>query len=310
MDSLAQSEMMNRKVLRISIAFTVVFTLIALAVGFITSSQVILFDGIFNLVGVALGYLSLSAMHFIKKKDEWNYPFGKAAFEPFIAIVQYAIILYICVTNITTAVQAIISGGHEVDISSGMMYGLFSTIYNMAVFTYLLMLTKKHKTAISEVEIDQWKFSFLLGIGILIGFSLSYALSFTDFYAYRVFTDPILTIIITLLFGKTAILSMKNCIREMLQAAPPKEIIDFVTDKIVEIDKQYEFSNEVFRLAKVGNKIIIELDYVIESGSRLDSIVLQDKLRKEMTHAFAALPYEKWINVNFTSDLSLVDHSS
>jgi cation diffusion facilitator family transporter len=302
--------MVNQKVLRVSVIFTVIFTIVALTVGFLTSSQVILFDGIFNLVGIALTYLSISAMHFMKKKDEWNYPFGKATFEPFIAIVQYAIILYICVTNITTAVQVIIGGGHEVDMASGVIYGLFSTIYNMVIFTYLILLTKKHKTAISEVEVDQWKFSFLLGVGILIGFSISFGLSFTSFSAYRVYADPILTIVITLLFGRTAIISIKNCVREMLQAVPPKEIIDFVTGKIVEIDKQYEFSNEVFRLAKVGNKIIIELDYVIECGSQLDSIALQDKLRKELMNAFSELPYEKWVNVNFTSDLSLVEHSS
>ena len=308
MRSQVTSDMVNQKVLRVSVIFTVVFTIIALAVGFITSSQVILFDGIFNLVGIALTYLSISAMHFIKKKDEWNYPFGKATFEPFIAIVQYAIILYICVTNITTAVQVMIGGGHEVDIFSGVLYGLFSTTYNLCVVMYLRLLTRKHHTAISKVEIDQWKFSFLLGIGILIGFSISYGLSLTDFYPYRVFTDPILTIIITLLFAKTAIISMKNCMREMLQAAPPKEIIDFVTDKIVEIDQNYEFSNEVFRLAKVGNKIIIELDYVIECGSKLDSVKLQDQLRKELIDAVATLPYEKWVNVNFTSDMRFAEH--
>jgi predicted Co/Zn/Cd cation transporter (cation efflux family) len=96
----------------------------------------------------------------------------------------------------------------------------------------------------------------------------------------------------------------------MLQAAPSKEIVDFVTDQIVKIDKNYEFSNEIFRLAKVGNKVIIELDYVIECGSKLDSIVLQDKLRKELTDALAELPYEKWININFTSDIKFAEHSS
>jgi len=308
MSSQTTTNIINKKVLKISVIFTVIFTIIALTVGFITSSQVILFDGIFNLIGIALTYLSISAMSFIKKKDEWNYPFGKATFEPFIAVVQYAIILYICITNIVTATQTIIDGGHEIDIFSGVLYGLFSTIYNFIVFTYLKQLTKKHHTAISKVEIDQWKFSFLLGMGILIGFTLSYSLSFTDFYIFSVFSDPILTIIITLLFAKTAISSMKNCIREMLQATPPKEMTDFIAQKIVEISRSYEFSNEIFRLAKVGNKVIIELDYVIECGSKLDSIVLQDKLRKELTVAFTELPYEKWININFTSDEKLVEH--
>jgi len=299
-----------RKVLRISVIFTLIFTIIALLVGFIISSQVILFDGIFNLVGIALTYLSIAAMRFINKKDDWNYPFGKATFEPFIAVVQYAVIIYICLTNITTAIQVIIHGGHEVNIASGVLYGVFSTVYNFIVFTYLRLLTKKHPTAILEVEVDQWKFSFLLGMGILIGFSLSYALSLTQFYPARAFSDPILTIIITLLFGKTAIASIKNCVREILSATPPKELCDLITAKTREINQNYEFVDEIFRLAKVGNKIIIELDYVIEAGFALDSIVMQDQLRKELTSALAQLPYEKWININFTSDLQLAQHLS
>jgi len=295
-------DLMNEKILRKSVVFTVIFTIIALTVGFITSSQVILFDGIFNLVGIALTYLSVSAMKFMKKKDEWNYPFGKATFEPFIAIVQYAIILYICVSNITSAIHTILDGGHDVEILSGVVYGAFSTIYNFIIFTSLKLLTQKHQTAISQVEVDQWKFSFLLGVGILVGFSISFSLNFTQFYFLRVYSDPLLTIIITLLFGKTALFTMKDRIRELMQASPSVELIDFITEKITEIDAYYQFENEIFRLAKVGNKIIIELDYIIKPNSRLDSIILQDELRYKLTNAFSEIPYEKWININFTGD--------
>jgi len=306
MDSIS----INRRVLRSSVICTVIFTIVALTVGFLTSSQVILFDGVFNLVGIALTYLSISAMNFIKKKDEWNYPFGKAVFEPFIAIVQYAIILYICVMNIITAIQVIMGGGHEVSVTSGIIYGMFSTIYNFTVFIYLKNLTKKHHTAISDVEVDQWKFSFLLGSGILIGFTISFVLGFTPFIALRDYLDPILTIIITVIFTKTAIFSMKNCIKEMMQGTPPDEITSFITDRIIEIDRNYDFYDEIMRLAKVGNKLIIELDFVIESGAQLDSIIMQDKLRQELTDALSTLPYEKWININFTSDMRFATHIS
>jgi len=145
----------NRKVLIFSMIFTIVFMIIALIVGFLTSSQVILFDGIFSMVGVILTYLSLSALKFIKKKDDWNYPFGKATFEPFVAVIQYCIILYICINNITTGIQVILDGGHEVDILSGIFYGGFSLVFNVIVFVYLKNLAKKNATAIAEVEIAQ-----------------------------------------------------------------------------------------------------------------------------------------------------------
>ncbi|MCL1924651.1 MAG: cation diffusion facilitator family transporter [Defluviitaleaceae bacterium] len=303
-----QTEQINKKILLTSITCTIIFTIIALTVGFFTSSQVILFDGIFNLIGVVLTYLSISAMKFIKKKDDWNYPFGKATFEPFIAIVQYAIILYICVTNITTAIDVILSGGHLVDISSGMLYGAFSVIFNLLVFLYLSKLAKKGKTAIAEVEIDQWKFSLLLGFGILIGFSISFFLSRTALEAYTAYIDPILTILITLMFSKTAIKAIKSCIRELMHAAPEPETFTFIKEKLSELKEKYEFTDKVLRLGKVGAKLIVEVDFIVKSGKKLDSILIQDELRRELIAYLDELPLEKWININFTSDKEMTIH--
>lgn len=187
MQSPVSSDIINHKVLTYSVIFTVVFTIVALVVGLLTSSQVILFDGIFNLVGVALTYLSIISMKFIKKKDAWNYPFGKETFEPFIVITQYCIILFVCISNISTAVQIILEGGREINITSGILYGVFAAIYNLSIFLYFKFLTKDHLTAIAEVEIAQWKFGMLLSGAILIGFNLAKILERTPLVEYQNF---------------------------------------------------------------------------------------------------------------------------
>jgi len=297
-------------VLTYSVSFTIIFTVVALGVGLLTSSQVILFDGIFNLVGVALTYLSIISMKFIKKKDSWNYPFGKETFEPFIVITQYCIILFVCMSNITTAVQIILEGGRVINISSGILYGMFAAIYNLLVFGYLKFLTRVHFTAIAEVEIAQWKFGTLLSGTILLGFSLAWLLERTPLVAYQNFIDPVLTIIITIAFIKTAILSITKCVKELLLATPEKEITVKIMEKIDLIKGNYDYLDRVLRLGKVGGKIILEIDYVIEQGSDLDSISKQDELRNQVTYALAEIPYEKWININFIGDIKWAEHMS
>ena len=300
-------DVINKKVLNRSVIFTIAYTIMALVIGFLTSSQVILFDGIFNLAGVALTYLSIFAMKFINKRDSWNYPFGKDTFEPFIAITQYFIILYICITTVTNAVRVIMDGGHVVNITYGMLYGLFATGFNIAVYMYLKFLTKKHLTPIAQVEIDQWKFSCLLSVGILIGFSISWILDKTALAAYSSYADPALTIVITLIFGKTAIFAIKGCVRELLMAKPSDEIVESINKKLEIVNNGYELSNHVLRLGKVGGKLIIEIGYVIEKKSKMDSIQMQDSLRKELTRQLDEIPYEKWVNVTFTGDVKWVE---
>ena len=276
------SDRINQNVLRSSVICTVIYTVIALTIGFITSSQVNLFDGVFNLVGIALTYLSILAVKFIKKPDRGNYPFGKEAFEPFIALLQYAIILYICLSNIVTAINTILQGGHAIDLLSGISYGLFGAVYNTLVFGYLKMLTKKHSSAIADVEIDQWKFSLLLSMGILVGFSLSWFLNLTPWTVLTSYVDPALTLVITIMFGRTAILSIKGCIRELLGAKPTGEIEAIITEQVNNVCTAKDFKDRILRFGKVGGKVIIEIDYVIEKDSPLDSVVEQDKLRYQL----------------------------
>lgn len=302
------SHIVNQKVLRSSVICTSIYTVIALTVGFLTSSQVILFDGIFNLIGVALTYLSIFSVKFIKKPDIGNYPFGKEAFEPFIALIQYAIILYICFSNLVTAVNTILHGGQIIDIMSGISFGLFGAVFNLLVFGYLKMLTKKHSSAISEVEIDQWKFSLLLSTGILIGFSLSWGLDFTPWHRLNAYVDPVLTMLITLIFAKTAIVSIKSCVRELLGAKPDEEIEALIKAQVDQVCIGVDFKERILRFGKVGGKVIIEIDYVIEENSHLDSVAEQDKLRRQLVEGLKQLPYEKWVNVSFMGDNRLCQH--
>jgi len=308
MVSETMTDLVNKKVLRSSVICTTIYTIVALTVGFLTHSQVILFDGIYNTVGIGLTYLSILSMKFINKPDSGNYPFGKEAFEPFIALIQYGIILYLCVSNLVTAVNTIFEGGHVIDLVSGMAFGILGSAFNITVFVYLKMLSKTHSSAIAEVEIDQWKFSVFLSVGILFGFTLSWLLNLSAWYYYTAYVDPVLTILITLLFGQTAIVSIKHCVRELLGAKPSDEVVSIIDAQVEQLCTAKDFKDRILRVGKVGGKVIIEIDYVIEEGSLLDSVLEQDKLRHQLLDGLQQLPYEKWVNVGFVSDASLSEH--
>ena len=293
----------NKRVLNKSVVFTIIYTIVALIVGFFTRSQVIIFDAIFNLAGLALTYLSIFSLKFINKRDSLNYPYGKETFEPFIAITQYFIILYICITTITSSVQIILEGGHVVNTTYGMLYGFLTAIFSIGVYIYLKTITKSNLTSIGQVELDQWKFGCLLSIGILVGFGISWIMEKTEFAEYSYYTDPALTIIITIIFGKTAIFAIKGCVRELLMAKPSEEIVKSIGEILEAVNSKYGLANHVLRLGKVGGKLIIEIGYIIKKNSKMDSIEIQDCLRKELTQKLICIPYEKWINVTFTGDM-------
>lgn len=80
-------------------------------VGFISSSNLILFNGVKNLLAAIFTFPSVIALKFIRKEDIEKYPFGKEGMEPIVAIVQYCALIYICISNVVTAVHFLLSGG-------------------------------------------------------------------------------------------------------------------------------------------------------------------------------------------------------
>lgn len=302
-------EEVNNKVLGWSVFFTICYTVVAVVIGLLTFSQAILFDAVTNLVGIVLTYVSVFTMKFIKKKDSWNYPFGKAVFEPFIVIVQYCIILGLCITNAFTAVQVILMGGHEMNISSGILYGFFGSVYSLAIIYFLRSISNKNPTAISELEIDQWRFTALGTVGILFGFSLALFLSRTPLVPYIAFVDPVLTLCITMFFARIAILAIGKSIKELLSGKPSEDITKIIEQKVEQVSSQYKFRDKVLRLGKSGGQIIIEIDYIIEQDCLLDCVYMQDKLRSQLKNTLTELSYEKWLNVNFSGDIKWSEHT-
>jgi len=293
----------DNHLLKYSVVFSFILSITAIIIGFITASQVILFDGIFTLIGIVLTFLSIVSVKFIKKKDFKNYPFGKEAFEPFIVITEYCIILLVSISNMVSAIQVILAGGTDMDINSGIIYGLLSSILCFTAYRVLKYTAKRNATAIEKIEVEQWKYSFLFSIAMLIGFCTAWILSQTRLISYVIYVDPVLAILITLLFIRTSLSSIYKNIKELLYAAPSPELTSLIEEKINYINHSYHFSNTVLRIGKVGQELIIEIDYIIEENSELDSIRKQDKLRTELNRTLSEIPYKKWLSVTFTGDI-------
>jgi len=298
-----QKKKKYNNILMHSIILSIIFSIAALTFGFLMSSFVILFDGIFALVGVILTYISVLSVKFIKKKDLKNYPFGKEAFEPFIVLIQYSIILIVSITSIINATQVILEGGIDTDIESGVFYGILSSIFCYAAYIYLKYLAKKNPTEIEKVEIEQWKFSFLFSLAMLIGFSVAWIFTRTPLVPYVIFVDPALNILITMAFIITSVTAIRNCVKELLSAAPSEELTSFITEKVKNISSEYHYLDMVLRLGKVGRELIIEIDYIIEENSLMDSIRIQDQLRDNLAGSLEEIPYKKWLNVSFVGDM-------
>ena len=302
-------EKATQKALMFNIAFVATHSLIALIVGFLVSSQTILAEGITDLGAIPLAVLNIIAIKFIDKKNTKKYPFGKETLEPFIGIPNNVFLLVLSVLIIIDNAQMMFAGGnYEIHLPSSILFGIFSVIYNGIVYHYFKSVSKKNPSPIVIATLIAWKLSFMVGISIVLGFSITWTLSMSPISGIAPFIDPALAIILMVFFALSPVTGIRDCMRELMQTMPTEDITNDITEKIENVVKEYEISDSALRLGKVGNKVIIEVDYVVKEGTRLDSLVEQDQLRNLLSKSFAELDYKIWLNVSFTNDKKWTEH--
>jgi len=303
------TENSTQKMLTINVALTLAYSIIAVITGIMVASQTILAEGISNLGAVPLALLNIIVVKFIARQNAGKYPFGKDTLEPFVGIPSNCFLLVICITIIVNSVQMLLAGGNdEVRVTSSILFGVFSFVYNTGVYRYYKSLAKDNPSPIVIVTLVAWKFSATVGLGIVLGFGLSWVLSLTPLNALTTYIDPALAVILMLVFASSPIVGIRDCIKELMQTNLPNDMASGITERIEKINNDYDFSDRVLRLAKVGSKIIVEVDYVLKENSQLDSVSEQDRLRGRFAQAFAELPYKIWMNVNFTSEAKWTEH--
>ena len=217
------------KMLAINVIIVLVYAVIALAVGFLAASQTILAEGLSNLSAAPVAVLNLLVMKYLDKRKSQLAELAKigengeksskmAKLEPIVGVLNNCFLLAVCVAVIVGSVQILLDGGnHEIQLVSSILFGLFALAYSTSVFVYFRKIARKTPSALVNATVIAWKFTMLIGTGIVVGFGVSWLLNWANFTKITPFIDPILAILLMLFFAISPILGIRDCFREILR---------------------------------------------------------------------------------------------
>lgn len=295
---------MERKVVvgfRISFWGGVLIGIVSIISGLWLSSLTIITDGMFALIGALLTSISLYVLRFVQRKDFTNFPFGKEALLPLIIFFQYLIILLVCGINLINALDAIF---HPAALESS-PFGLFVAVIFLALTfgAYRAVFWASSSVAenpVLKIETEQWLYSVYFSIGVVVSFVLQNLLLQTSYAALAVYTDPIMTILITFSFVFMAVVEIKKAIREIMSGTPDKELRLAIAEVVAQELQRCEHNETVLRVGKVGEQVVIELDILIKAATEMDSIRRQDEVRERLHQRLQAVyPKDIWLTVVF-----------
>ncbi|MDQ0257825.1 cation diffusion facilitator family transporter [Evansella vedderi] len=288
------------KLLKISVLVALFFAILGVVWGKLVSSQLILFDGLYSLVSVMLSLLSLLVAQYIKKNDTKRFPYGKEMLEPVVIIIKYAVILILCIVTVITAIESLLSGGRETSVGQALIFAVVNTIGCVGV--YFLLNKNKDRSGFIQAEANQWKMDTLISGAVLLGFFTAVIISFTSYQFLIPYVDPLMVLIVAGYFIKVPIVEITRAFREVLEMSPD-QVIETNFKKVVNsIETRYQINESILRIAKVGNKLFIEIDFILNPQSKIVTIADQDKVREEIIQQTKGLVYKKWLTVSFTND--------
>ncbi|MCZ0703229.1 cation diffusion facilitator family transporter [Natronobacillus azotifigens] len=293
----------EQTVLKISVYGALIFSVAGILLGLIINSQIVLFDGLYSLISLGLSTLSLFAAKFMRTADWKNYPFGKDKIEPLVVLLKYFVILLLVVASLFSAIVAIFSGGREIAVGIALQYSFVATVLCVGTTIYLKNAANKSDSALIRAEANQWYMDSFVSIGVLAGFLISYIFFHIDSLRWTVpYIDPIMVVIVSIVFIKVPITEMGSSIREVLDMKPKGRVPNQIKAFVKELTIKYDFDEHFVRVSKVGKTLWVEVDFVVKNTDVIETLADQDQIRQEIHTFLDQYSKQKWLTVSFTED--------
>lgn len=282
----ARTSLNEKRVLTFSALLASGFAGGGLILGLLVGSLVIVFDGVYSLVSLLLTLLSLAVSRYIEHPSKSQFPFGKAILEPIVIAVKGSVILLVVSYSLYSAVQAMFSGGREIDASIATLFGVVNVIGCGYAWWYITNKSKRFSSGLIVAEATQWQMDTLLSVAVTLGFVAAWLVSISPYAEYAVYADPMMMILMSFYFIKVPFDMLKEAVRELLMMKPSDEIITAVDQEVTALDKQVSQQLQVAGVTKVGRELRVSLEVHAQGNqvhvAELEKTrrILKDKLSK------------------------------
>ena len=289
----------ERRALALSMFCALLLAVLGVAVGVLTASQIILFDGFYTFLGIGLSWLALRISRVVASGPTTRYPFGREALTPLIIGVEGVALLATCAYATFNAVLAIVNGGTRAPEGLAIGYAAIAFVGPVAISIGVRRLSPESELV--NAEATQWFAGGMLGVGMLAGFVASQAIQGTSWTSATKYIDPTLVVVACALFVLAPIRMIRRTFVELVEGIPGPEIQQPVLDALERVREQFSLGQPEARVTKVGRKIYVEIDFVVNGDWRVEQ---SDRVRRSLAEQLDELPHDLWLTLEFTADRS------
>jgi cation diffusion facilitator family transporter len=290
----------EQRALRFSIGLTLIIGLLGAAVGLLTGSQAIIFDGMYSFVDVVLTTVSLAVSKLLVQEGSRRFQFGYSHLEPVVGTFGGAILVLACIYAIINAVKDLTSGGHEVSYGLGAIWVAIQSVVGAAVALYMSRLSRLLKSALLSLDSRSWMISAALSLAVLVGFAIAASIRQTAFANWVPYVDSLVLLSTALAMLPVPLATVWRAMREVLQVAP-SELDQQVRAVMKQLVADRGFVDYSSHVAKIGRTHFVEIHVLVAPQYTVD-IATADGIRRDIATRLNASWPQFWLTVDFTAD--------
>ncbi len=288
------------RALLISVWASAAFAVLALVWGLATGSQLIVFDGLYSFASVGLSLLAVLALRTARKGPDERYPWGREVWEPLTVVVKAAALAGLCLYALVGGVGGILAGGRDVEVGWALAYGVVATLGGVAVS--LVLRRRSSGSDLVRAEAAEWTGDTLLSLGVLAGFVLAFVLDAIGRADLARYVDPAMVVVVSAAFLPVPARLVVRGFREVLTMSPPPELLGRIRDVVGAVEAEHGFTESFVRASKVGGRLDVEIDFVLDDASTARTVHEFDAVRSELQARFTDLELPVSMSVGFTAD--------
>jgi predicted Co/Zn/Cd cation transporter (cation efflux family) len=286
-----------------SIVASLVSGALAVVWGVLSGARIILFDGAYALIGIGIAGLSLRIARAVAAGPTRRFPFGRDGLTPLMVVGQGVALAATLFYAGTDAVAVIREGGTEVAPGNVAAYGAVTGLISLAAAWWLRR--RAPGSDLVDAEAQQWRadavLSAVMVAGALVGFGLL-AGGRADLADY---VDPVLVLVACAVLLPTPLRLLRSGTVELLEGEPPAEITAAVHGTVDDVRRRFGLDEPIVRLHKLGRKLYVEVDFVVEPGEW--DVSEEDAVRRAVAEGLDPLGLDVWAYVELTTDRTLVE---
>lgn len=289
--------------LRVSIALSVALAAVALLVGMLSGTRIIIFDGAYMLIGLILSWASLKASTAVAAGPTSRFPFGRDALAPFVVAIQGVAIAGTLLYAAGDAVVVIRDGGSAVNPVVIVTYGAITAAVGAFAAWWLPRLARGSDLVAAEAA--QWRAGAVLSVVMAVGAIAAMIIERTEIREVVQYVDPVLVLISCAILAPIPVRLIRSGLNELLEGAPPPELTEEIARVVAQVQERFALGDPIVRSSKVGRKLYVEVDFVV-MASQWD-VSEEDDVRHAIIDGLAPVGLEVWASIALTTDPGLTD---